>query len=72
MSNNPEIDLMIIDSLDYEYRSASDIANELEIDETQVVSVLQDLIDNQNFAIDKKGTAYRIVIDDDYLEFDDE
>jgi len=72
MPNNPEIDLMIIDSLDYEYRSASDIANELEIDETQVVSVLQDLIDNQNFAIDKKGTAYRIVIDDDYLEFDDE
>ena len=72
MPNNPEIDLMIIDSLDYEYRSASDIANELEIDETQVVSVLQDLIDNQNFAIDKKGTAYRIVVDDDYLEFDDE
>ena len=71
--NNPEIDLMIVDSLDFEYKQASVIANELQLDEDVVVEILQNLIDKQDFAIDKKGLQYRIATEDDeYLELEDD
>jgi hypothetical protein len=70
---NPEIDLMIIDSLDFEYKSAADIASELQLSEEIVTQVLDDLIINQEIAIDRKGMLYRMPsMDDDDLEFDDE
>ena len=69
---NPEIDLMIIDSLDFEYKSVGDIADELKLDEKTVAQVLDDLIINQEIAIDKKGMLYRMPTMDDDLEFEDE
>ena len=71
--DNPEIDLMIVDSLDFEYKQASVIANELQLEEDVVIKILQILIDEQDFAIAKKGTQYRIVIEDDeYIELEDD
>jgi len=72
LKDNPEIDLMIIDSLDIEYRQVSVIATELQLDEDVVVNVLQDLIDKQRFAIDKQGTQYRIVEEEEYPELEDD
>jgi len=71
--DNPEIDLMIIDSLDFEYKQVSVIASELQLEEDVVVEILQNLINEQDFAIDKKDTQYRIVDEDDeYLELEDD
>ena len=69
---NPEIDLMILESLEFDYKSACDIANELQLQEDLVIQVLTDLIDNQEIAIDRKGTLYRMPQMDDDLEFEDE
>ena len=69
---NPEIDLMIIDSLDFEYKTTGDIAKELHLDEKLVEQVLDDLINNQEIAIDKKGSLYRMPSMDDDLEFEDD
>lgn len=69
---NPEIDLMILESLEFDYKSAGDIANELRLEEKLVVQILTDLIDNQEIAIDRKGSLYRMPQMDDDLEFEDE
>lgn len=69
---NPEIDLMILESLEFDYKSAGDIANELRLEEGLVVQILTDLIDNQEIAIDRKGSLYRMPQMDDDLEFEDE
>lgn len=69
---NPEIDLMILESLEFDYKSAGDIADELRLEEGLVVQILTDLIDNQEIAIDRKGSLYRMPQMDDDLEFEDE
>ena len=70
MSNtNLEIDLMVIDALGFEYKTAGDIADELQLEEKTVTQVLDDLINNQDIAIDKKGLLYRMPLMDDDLEF---
>ena len=72
--SNPEIELMIIDSLDTEFKQAGLIAEELQLEESYIIEILQALISQQQLAIDQKGTAYRLVSedDDDYIELDDE
>ena len=57
--NNPEIDLLIIESLGFEFKGVSDIADELQIEESIVSKVLTELFD-QGLAIEKKGALYRI------------
>ena len=73
LKDNAELDLLIMDSLDTSFRPASEIAKELQLNEDTVVEVLHFLINEQGFAIDKKGTSYKIANEDDEsLEFEDE
>ncbi len=73
-NNNPEIDLMILDSLEEgEYKPVMQIAKELQLEEDYIVEVLQGLINDQELAVEQKGDMYRIASEeDDYLEVDDE
>ena len=73
-NNNPEIDLMILDSLEEgEYKPVMQIAKELQLEEDYIVEVLQGLINDQELAVEQKGDMYRIAPEeDDYLEVDDE
>lgn len=68
---NPEIDLLIIDSLDFDFKSIADISIEVQIDEDDVKKILADLI-KQGIAIDKKGDLYRMPQLGEDLEFEDE
>ncbi len=73
LKDNAELDLLVMDSLGIDFRTSFEIAKELQIDENIVIEVLHFLINEHEFAIDKKGTSYKIASEDDEsLEFEDE
>ena len=61
---DPEVDLLIIESLDFEFKDAKEIAKEIEIDVDIVTSTLNDLSE-QGMAFEKKGLLYRITPEED-------
>jgi len=70
---NPELELMIIDSLEPEPKTVETISKELNIDINVVTEVLDSLITEQELAIERRNTGYRLVSDDDdYIDFEDE
>jgi predicted transcriptional regulator len=70
---SPELELMIIDSLEPEPKTVEAISKELNIDISVVTEVLDSLITEQELAIERRNTGYRLVSDDDdYIDFEDE
>ena len=61
---NPEVDLLIIESLEYDFKSVSDIAQETGIDHNVISATLNELCE-QGMAIEKKGLSYRIASEED-------
>ena len=61
---NPELDLLIMESLDTDFKPASAIAEEAHVEEGIVVQILDELT-SQGMAIEKKGTSYRVASDDE-------
>jgi len=61
---NPELDLLIMESLDTDFKPASAIAEEAHVEEDIVVQILDELT-SQGMAIEKKGTSYRVASDDE-------
>jgi len=61
---DPEVDLLIIESLGFEFKDAKEIAKEIEIDVDIVINTLNDLSE-QGMAIEKKGLLYRISPEED-------
>ena len=61
---DPEIDLLIIESLDANFRSVNEIAKDVEIS-PEVVSTILDELSSQGLAIEKKGTSYRVLSEEE-------
>ena len=61
---DPEIDLLIIESLDANFRSVNEIAEDVEIS-PEVVSAILDELSSQGLAIEKKGTSYRVLSEEE-------
>jgi len=60
---DPELDLLIMEALELEYKSVTKIAKEIQVEENIIASVLDEL-NRQGMAIDKKGTSYKIASDE--------
>jgi len=60
LNSNPELDLMIIDSLGDEYRTSASIALELQLPESIIINVLRNLIECQIYTITKGELGYKI------------
>lgn len=63
-NQNPEVDLLIIESLEFEFKSVSDIAQEINVD-ADIISATLDELCEQGMAIEKKGLSYRIAPEED-------
>lgn len=63
-SQDPEIDLLIMESLELDFKSVAEISKETEIDPEDVLIILDEL-HNQGMAIEKKGTLYRLASEED-------
>jgi Mn-dependent DtxR family transcriptional regulator len=61
---NPELDLLIMEALGTEFKPVSDISEEVQVEETVVTEILDELA-RQGLAIDKKGTSYRMIFDEE-------
>tara|TARA_B100001287_G_scaffold263819_1_gene255045 strand:- start:268 stop:477 length:210 start_codon:yes stop_codon:yes gene_type:complete len=63
-NQNPEVDLLIIESLEFEFKSVNDIAQEINVD-AGIISATLDELYEQGMAIEKKGLSYRIAAEED-------
>lgn len=63
---DPELDFLIIEALDSNYKSIDEIASYLELDASLIENTLDELIE-QGLAIEKMGNAYRVL----FAEFND-
>lgn len=60
---DPELDLLIVETLGSNYRSAVEIASQLGLDVSLVESTLDELI-SHGFTIEKKDNKYRALTDE--------
>lgn len=63
-SHNPEIDLLILECVEFDYKPASEIAAEASVEVETVLSVLDELLE-QGMAIQKKGLSYKFLSEDE-------
>ena len=59
-TQDPELDLLIIESLSFEFRSVNDISEEINVSADSISATLDELCE-QGMAIEKKGLTYRLV-----------
>lgn len=67
MSNNmqnPEVDLLILESLEEEFKPVSDIAAEANVSTEVAAGILNELLE-QGMAIEKQGLSYRLTPEED-------